>query len=60
VNTNHGACCSKVDSLDSYGLVAGGDVNTRNTQVHGSAYIAGSGDLSDIQELENGCIITDD
>lgn len=50
--------CSNTNSLNSYGLVVGGNINTSDTHVHRSIYVAGSGDLSTIQELDQGCIET--
>ncbi|KAK4514243.1 uncharacterized protein ATC70_001832 [Mucor velutinosus] len=58
VNTNHGSDCSNVNSLDSYGLVVGGHIDTFNTHVHGSAYIAGGGSTEEILQLDDGCFVT--
>ncbi|KAI8643158.1 hypothetical protein BD408DRAFT_415365 [Parasitella parasitica] len=60
VNANHGANCSAVDSLNSYGLVVGGITTTTNTQVHGSAYLSMGGTVNEVKELEGGCIVTDE
>lgn len=48
-----------MDSFNSYGLVVGGFVDTFNTNVHGSAYIAGGGTIEEILELDDGCVVTD-
>jgi choice-of-anchor A domain-containing protein len=58
VNANRGQDCSDKDSLNSYGLVVGGPLDTKNTQVHGAVYVAGSGDLTQIKGLENDCEVT--
>ncbi|KAL7314271.1 hypothetical protein PS15m_005866 [Mucor circinelloides] len=59
INVDHGADCAAVNSFNSYGLVVGGFVDTFNTNVHGSAYIAGGGTIEEILELDNGCLVTD-
>lgn len=58
VNGNQGTDCSAKDSVQSYGLVVGGAANTRNTQVHGSIFVGGGGDLTQLKQLENSCIVT--
>ncbi|CAO3607722.1 unnamed protein product [Mucor fragilis] len=59
VNLDHGADCSAVNSFNSYGLVVGGTVDTFNTNVHGSAYIASGGTVEEVVELDDGCFVTD-
>ncbi|KAI8645925.1 hypothetical protein BD408DRAFT_456630 [Parasitella parasitica] len=59
VNVDHGADCANVNSFNSYGLVVGGKVDTFNTNVHGSAYIAGGGTIEEVIELDEGCSVTD-
>lgn len=54
-----GADCAAVNSFNSYGLVVGGMVDTFNTNVHGSAYIAGGGTVEEVLELDSGCFVTD-
>lgn len=58
VNANRGQDCSSKDSLESYGLVVGGTVNTENTQIHGSIYAGKGGDLTGLVQLENDCVKT--
>ncbi|KAI7903523.1 uncharacterized protein BX663DRAFT_506748 [Cokeromyces recurvatus] len=58
INANHGADCSNLNSFNSYGLVVGSLVDTFNTRVHGSAYIAGGGNIEEILQLDDGCIVT--
>ncbi|KAL9551544.1 hypothetical protein MBANPS3_004213 [Mucor bainieri] len=59
VNANNGANCTDLSSLNAYGLVVGGTVNTYNTQVHGSAFINGGGNIDQIKQLNAGCVVTD-
>ncbi|CEP11620.1 hypothetical protein [Parasitella parasitica] len=59
VNANHGSDCTNPNSLNSYGLVVGGTIDTFNTHVHGNAFIAGGGTTEEILELDQGCIVTD-
>ncbi|CEP12572.1 hypothetical protein [Parasitella parasitica] len=59
VNANHGANCSDLNSFNSYALVVGGAVSTFNTQIHGSAFINGGGNIDEIKQLEAGCIVSD-
>lgn len=58
VNANPGFDCSAINSVDSYGLVVGGAVNTKNTQVHGAILVAGGGDLSQLKQLGSNCKVS--
>ncbi|KAL9542977.1 hypothetical protein MBANPS3_008341 [Mucor bainieri] len=60
VNANHGSDCDNINSLNSYGLVVGGKIDTFNTHVHGSAYIAGGGTTEEILQLDGGCFVTEE
>lgn len=58
VNAEKDVDCSAANSVQSYGLVVGGTASTRNTQVHGSVFVAGGGDLSELKQLEGDCLVT--
>ncbi|CEP06988.1 hypothetical protein [Parasitella parasitica] len=60
VNANHGADCSDPNSLNSYGLVVGGIVETFNTHVHGNAFLNSGGSIEEVIELDIGCFVTNE
>ena len=58
VNVHQGSDCSNANSLNSYGLVVGGRIDTFNTHVHGSAYISNGGTTEEVLQLDEGCFVT--
>lgn len=60
INTNGGSDPDDEDSLDYYGLIVGGVTKTKNTRVHGSAYLAEGGTVKNVRALDGGCVQTDE
>ncbi|KAI8060775.1 hypothetical protein BC940DRAFT_337333 [Gongronella butleri] len=61
VNANRGATCDNIEAeLGGYGLVVRGTVVTEETDVHGQAFLAGGGSVTEVKEQEAGCeVVTD-
>ena len=62
VNANEATDCSAdiYGSFDSYGLVVGGVTDTFDTDIHGSAFLAGGGDSLEIHVQNPPCHVYED
>lgn len=59
VNTGEKVDCSNPSSIPAYGLIVGGDLEqSSNITVYGTALVAGGGNLNQINEGSQGCIIS--
>ncbi|KAI9275198.1 hypothetical protein EDC94DRAFT_592365 [Helicostylum pulchrum] len=59
VNTGEKVDCSNPNSIPAYGLIVGGTLQqSSKITVYGTALVAGGGDLQQINERSQGCIVS--
>ncbi|OAD70012.1 hypothetical protein PHYBLDRAFT_172027 [Phycomyces blakesleeanus NRRL 1555(-)] len=54
-SNNYYGCVNTPTSLNTYGFVVGGSVNTVDTHVHGSVYLGKGGTVNQVQQLNQAC-----